>query len=106
MVDATVVYTHGTWTVKPGSEDKFEAAWTALAEWTVGVYPGVHGTLLRDRDEPRRFVSVGPWPSAQSVQEWREHPEFQRRVAEIRGLLESFEPRTLDLVVEVADVTR
>jgi heme-degrading monooxygenase HmoA len=96
-----VIYTHGTWIVKPGGESEFIAAWTAFAEWTAGLYPSTHGTLVRDRDEPRRFVSFGPWPSAEAAQEWRAHPEFQRRVGEIRDLLESFEARTLDLVVEV-----
>jgi heme-degrading monooxygenase HmoA len=96
-----IVFTHGTWVAKPGREAEFVTAWTAFAEWTTSVYPGSRGTLLRDREEPRRFVSFGPWPSSEAAESWRAQPEFQRRVVEIRECPESFEPRTLDLVVEV-----
>jgi heme-degrading monooxygenase HmoA len=96
-----MVFTHGTWLVKPGREDDFVAGWTSMAEWTTSLYPDARGTLLRDCEDTRRFVSFGPWPSAGVAGEWRAHPEFQRRVREIRACLEEFEPRMLDLVVEV-----
>jgi quinol monooxygenase YgiN len=99
--DSGTVFTHGAWLVKPGREEEFVAEWKSLAEWTASLYPDSRGTLLRDREEPRRFVSFGPWPSSEAAEKWRAEPEFQRRVAEIRECLESFEPRTLDLVLAV-----
>ena len=49
----------GIWQVKPGSEDDFITAWQEMADWTMrevqGAEPG--GTLLRDREQPSRFVS-------------------------------------------------
>jgi heme-degrading monooxygenase HmoA len=96
-----IVFTHGTWLVKPGREDEFVAGWTSMAEWTTSLYPDARGTLLRDREDTRRFVSFGPWPSADVVGKWRAHPEFQRCVSEIGECLEEFEPRMLDLVVQV-----
>lgn len=97
----SVVYTHGTWTVKPRRADDFVDGWQELAEWTRSVYPDARGTLVRDRDDPNVFLSFGPWPDAVTAAAWRSHPEFQAHVGRIRESLESFEPRLLDLVVEV-----
>ncbi len=94
------LYTHGTWKVKRGREDEFIDAWRELAEWTKTQFPDARGTLLRDRADPRRFVSFGPWPSLEAIEEWRAAPRFQESVARLRGLLEAFEPQTLDVVVK------
>lgn len=61
------VYTMGIWQAKPGREDEFAAAWWEFAEWTGREFLGVektNGTLLRDRDQPGRFVSFGPWEAS------------------------------------------
>jgi heme-degrading monooxygenase HmoA len=92
------VWTHGTWTTKPGRADEFVAAWNDLAQWTAAGYPGAQGTLLRDREHENVFVSVGPWPDLETVQAWRASDGFRERVGRIQELLESFEPRTLDPV--------
>ena len=90
----------GIWQVKPGSEDDFITAWQEMADWTMrevqGAEPG--GTLLRDREQPSRFVSFGPWPDEQTIAAWRGSAGFQERVGRIRGLLEDFSPATLDPV--------
>ena len=97
------VYTSGTWVAKAGREDEFIAAWQELAEWTTSEVPGaVWATLLRNLDDPRRFVSFGPWDSMEAVAAWRAMPEFAERVAGIRDLLESFEPAAFEAVVEVS----
>jgi len=97
-----MVYTHGTWIVKPGQEDEFERRWHELAGWTISNFPGARGTLLRDLEQPGRFVSFGPWPTAGHADRWRAAPGFADRVARIRETLESFEPRTLQLVAEIS----
>lgn len=91
------VWTHGTWTVKPGREDDFVRAWRDLArrgssELEVAGRP----TLLRDRETPNVFVSFGPWPSIEDVNRFRSSSAFRESVAAMEDLLESFEPRTLD----------
>ena len=58
------VYTLATWYVKPGREEEFVSAWDELADWMVETGYEWSGTLLRDRQERSRFVSFGPWPSA------------------------------------------
>lgn len=96
-----VPYTIGVWSVKPGRAGDFVAAWTAFAEWTAAnVHGAGRGTLLRDTGDDHRFVSVGPWESIEAIEQWRSHPGWSEHVAAIRELLTSFEPSTLELVVE------
>ena len=96
------LYTVGLWSVKPGSEAAFVAAWREFADWTVKHQPGaLEGHLLQDIDESSRFVSFGPWKDAQSIQAWRERPEFQTFLAKVRELCEVVQPGTLRSVVYV-----
>jgi quinol monooxygenase YgiN len=91
------VWTHGTWTVKPGREDDFVRAWRALARRaTTELGVASRPTLLRDRETPNLFVSFGPWPSIEDVDRFRSSPAFRESVAAMEDLLESFETRTLD----------
>jgi len=97
-----MVYTHGTWNVKPGQEGEFVRRWHDLADWTIANFPGARGTLLRDVEQPSRFVSFGPWPTSEHAERWRSASGFGERVTRIRETLESFEPATLQLVAEVS----
>jgi heme-degrading monooxygenase HmoA len=94
-------YTHGVWQVKPGRADEFVAAWTELADWT---FANVEGTgsakLLRDLEREDRFVSFGPWQSLEAIEAWRNLDGFKDHVERIRELLVSFEPSTLEPVIE------
>jgi len=93
------VWTHGTWTVKPNSEDAFVEAWLALVREARGeLAPPEPPTLLRDRDRPNVFVSFGPWPDVAAVERFRSSDVFRDAQARMRDLLEAFEPRTLDEV--------
>jgi quinol monooxygenase YgiN len=94
------VWTHGRWTVIPGREDDFAAAWRELADWTGSQFTTAGATLLRDRDQPNVFFSFGPWPDLETVGRWRGSDGFQQRISTIRGLLESFEAHTLDPVAK------
>lgn len=100
------LYTHGEWTVKEGREEEFVAAWEELARWTEDHVDGASwAKLLRDREEPHRFISFSPWRDAEAVAEWRERPGFQARVATLQELVSSFVPRTMDLAAEVGPPT-
>jgi heme-degrading monooxygenase HmoA len=97
------LYTHGRWVVKEGQQERFQAAWQELAEWTNANVEGAVGgeaRLLQDLDDPRLFYSFGPWESLEAIQAWRAADGFQARVGRIRELLDSFEARTLRLVVQ------
>jgi heme-degrading monooxygenase HmoA len=94
-----MIYTSGDWMVKPGREEEFIEAWHDLAEWTATeIAPGAPAMLLRDRDEPARFRSFGPWDSDEQVAAWRQSEGFLARIGRIRELLDRFEAHTLDVV--------
>ena len=95
------VYTLGVWTVRPGAEDDFVAAWRDMAGSTAADFPSATAVLLRDRDRPNLFISYGPWQSLAEIESWRGSATFRDGVARIRTSLETFEPHTMDPVVTV-----
>ena len=96
------LYTSGRWTVVPGREEEFVAAWSELAEWTSAQVPGSNWARLLQHQEKRNvFLSFGPWDSAEAIAAWRESPGFQERVGRIRGMLEDFEPGVFDSRAEI-----
>jgi heme-degrading monooxygenase HmoA len=95
------VYTVGIWTVKAGREADFVAAWRAMAEATLAEFPDAHGTLLRDADDSRRFISFGPWKSHEQVQAWRDSAAFKEGVGAIREVLDDFRPGTYEISAEI-----
>jgi quinol monooxygenase YgiN len=97
------MYTSGVWIVKEGREDEFERRWQESVDAISLDYPGVKFMLLRDRENPQRFVSFGEgWRNAEQVEALRESPGFQDSIASIWRLLDSGEMTTLDLVSEVS----
>jgi heme-degrading monooxygenase HmoA len=98
------LYTCGTWTVVPGREDDFVAAWSDLARWTSEAISGSGwATLLQHHEKPNVFVSFGPWDSAEAVEAWRASPGFQERIGRIRALLEDFEPGLFERRVQLGE---
>jgi heme-degrading monooxygenase HmoA len=93
------VFTLGIWTIKPGHEEEFIEAWRDMATQTQAEFPDAHGTLLRDREAPNRFISFGPWESLEQVEMWRASAAFRDGVARMRELLDAFEPHTMDPTV-------
>ena len=91
-------FTQTTWRVRAGQEDEFVRRWAEFAEW--GALQGLtaKAQLLQDMDDPRLFVSFGPWESADSIMRWRATTGFHERLARLQEVLETFEPRTLELV--------
>lgn len=85
------------WTVGPGNEDAFIETWRDFARWTVEHQPGAagDGTLLRDTENPRRFVSFGPWNDPRSMAAWRKTPGFQAFFARFRELCSAVEPHSM-----------
>jgi quinol monooxygenase YgiN len=92
------VWTHGTWTVKPGQEAAFVMAWSNLARASLGVFGSAPPTILRDRERPNVFVTFGPFESIEDVDDFRASDLFHEGLSTIRPLLESFEAATLDEV--------
>jgi heme-degrading monooxygenase HmoA len=94
-------YTSGMWQAKAGEEDDFVAAWRDFAIWA-RTMPGC-GTLrlVRDIDEPSRFMSFAPWESFEAQRAWKEGGEFRERIMRVRRHTDDFTPSTYELVIEV-----
>jgi heme-degrading monooxygenase HmoA len=89
------IWTHGVWTVKPGREDDFVAAWRAMAGAAVEeLDPAGKPHLLRDRERPNVFRSFGPWNDMESVERFR--ALIQPHLAEIRQLTDEMDVFVLD----------
>ena len=65
---------------------------------------GQRARLLRDAESPTTFISFGPWLSGDAVKNWRTAEGYHERVARLQEVLESFEPRTLELVARGVSV--
>jgi heme-degrading monooxygenase HmoA len=100
-VDLMTIYTLGIWTVKAGREADFVSAWQELADRTKSDFPDETATLLRDRDQPRQFVSFGPWQSLEQIDQWRGSDTFKQGVAKLQELLDEFAPHTMDLEAQI-----
>ena len=94
-------YTSGAWLAKEGEEDDFVAAWREFALWA-RTMPGC-GTLrlVRDVDQPSRYMSFAPWESFEMQRAWKELDEFPERIMAVRQHTTEFTPSTLELVLSV-----
>lgn len=91
-------YTHTTWRVREGNEEEFVRCWGEWAEWSRRQGLVENALLLRDTEDPQRFVSFGPWESVGAIAGWRALPGYQERVDRLRRVVDGFEPRTLEVV--------
>ena len=97
------MYTSGVWVVKEGREDEFARRWQESADRLVLDFQGVKFVLLRDRGDPRRFVSLDEgWRNAEQIDAAHATPEYQDAMASIWRVLESGETAALDLVASVS----
>jgi hypothetical protein len=98
-----VICTAGTWVVKAGRSEDFVRRWEESASNLSLEFPDVTFRLLRDRDDPHRFVSLGDgWRNIEQVEAARSLPSFQDSMASIWRLLESGDLSVLELAVEVS----
>jgi heme-degrading monooxygenase HmoA len=92
------IYTNGNWKPRQDDEQAFVEAWTEFASWASSM-PG-SGTLrlVRDLNDPSRFVSFGDWGSIDEVKAWKGSPEFRERMAHVLQHVEDFRPGEMKLV--------
>jgi heme-degrading monooxygenase HmoA len=95
-------YTSGIWVVKPGEEDDFIAAWKKFAA-SGRAAPGCVGALrlVRDVDEPNRFMSFGPWESVEAQQNWKATDVFREGMTRARRHVDDFTPAVYEVVASL-----
>ena len=97
------MYASGMWMVKKGHEDEFARIWQAAADQASLTFPGVTFRLLRDAENPRRFLAItGAWRNAEQIASARSLPAFQDLMAQTDKLLESSELSTFELAAEIS----
>ena len=94
-------YTSGVWLAKAGEEADFVEAWRELATWA-RTMPGC-GTLrlVRDLEQPSRFMSFAPWESFETQRAWKESDAFRERIRQVIRHTDEFTPSTYELVTMV-----
>jgi len=93
------IYAVGVWSVRPGNEQAFIAAWKEFSAWTAVHRSGAgYGTLLQDIGNPSRFISFGPWDDLEGVRAWRQQPEFMKALARFMDLCDEVTPGTFRLL--------
>ena len=58
--------------------------------------------LVRDLDQPQRYMSLAPWDTFEAQEAWNSLPAFPERIGRVRQHCENFEPSTLELVTQVS----
>jgi quinol monooxygenase YgiN len=97
------VYTSGVWVVKEGREEEFTRRWQESTDQLALDFPDVKFMLFRDRENPRRFVSLGEgWRNADQIDVAQSTPQFQDSMASIWRVLDSGEVAALDLIASVS----
>jgi len=97
----TETYTNGTWTVKDGEDDAFVAEWTNFVNW--GRMHAGSGTfrLVRNVDEPQKYMSFADWESFDAQKAWKSEPEFKERIGRVRSHCIDFQPLVYELVSRI-----
>jgi quinol monooxygenase YgiN len=97
------VYTSGVWIAKEGREAEFARRWQESADSLALNVPDLKFMLLRDRENPRRFISLGEgWRNSEQIEAAQSTPEFQDAMTSIWRVLETGDISTLDLVASVS----
>ncbi len=97
----STAYSSGVWKVKDGEGDAFVEAWTKFAGW-LGTQQG-SGTarLVRDLEDPSRFLSFAPWDSVDEMHAWKSDPAFAENMGALQDHVAEFTPSELELIAEV-----
>ncbi len=101
------VYSSGDWHVKPGKEQEFIDTWKQFASWSASEFgggtgmQGIGAKLLRDKEDPSFFRSVGEWPDERMLEEWRSSDGFKQRSEKLREMVDDFHIRAMEVAAEI-----
>ena len=99
----TGMITSGIWKVREDRRADFIEGWSSFASWASSQEGAATLRLGQDTIDPTRFVSFGPWQSADRVHTWKAGPEFRERMARVQQYVDEFHPSELDLVAWATD---
>jgi quinol monooxygenase YgiN len=86
----------GIWLIKSGKENEFIDLFQKFADWVFSQNLGaIEVYLLQDVQEPRRFITCGPWETIQKMDEWRKLQEFKEFFADAKEISDEITPLTM-----------
>ena len=86
--------------VREGCERPFEDVWAEVAP-RVREYPGLLGqSLLREKDQPRTYMIMADWETAEHLRAFEESPVRQALSAALTPLREAAQKTVLDDIGE------
>ena len=94
--------TTGVWVVDDAKQEAFIEAWASFSAWASSMDGAGPLRLGRDGGDPRRFVSFGPWDSAEQVHAWKASDEFRERMGAVLRHVAEFHPTELDAVASAS----
>ena len=95
------IFASGTWKTNPDSEAAFVQAWTEFATWA-STKPGVGALhLLRNLNEPGRFMSFSDWESTDDLESWKSAADFRERLAHVLQHVAEFNATELEAAATV-----
>jgi quinol monooxygenase YgiN len=101
------VYTSGNWSVKEGSVEAFLDQWRALADYCIEHGIGArYFRLIRDRANPRHFVSFGEWDGREALSLSRARPEFLRLWRGCQQLCDEFSGSDYEVALDIETTSR
>jgi len=96
-------YTSGNWRVKAGREQEFISAWREAASWSGAEFdPMGWAKLLRDKDNPSHFVSIGEWADESAIERWRNDEEFKNRFVALAEFVEEVDIHPFEVAAEAS----
>ncbi|HUK92444.1 MAG TPA: antibiotic biosynthesis monooxygenase family protein [Methanomicrobiales archaeon] len=100
MGDSGKIHLSSIWTVRPGNENDFIAAWKEFAALSSHAEGAIAGILLRDVADASRFISFGTWTDPETARAWRHQPEFRKAFARFMELCDEITPGVFQLIAE------
>jgi heme-degrading monooxygenase HmoA len=80
-------YTCSIWTVNQGQEDSFLEAFGRFTDEATNNFGALEGMILRDSGDPKTFIVIRRWESAQSLERWANSAEMPVLFAPIGATL-------------------
>jgi heme-degrading monooxygenase HmoA len=87
--------------VRPGAEEEFVRAFSAIAEKVRDDAGSVRQTLMRDPEDPRSFVVMTDWVSRDAFTQFERSSAQDELTAPLRALRESSSMAVYEVVVDL-----
>ncbi len=87
--------------VRPGAEEEFVRAFSAIAEKVRDDPGSVRQTLMRDPEDPRSFVVMTDWVSREAFTRFERSSAQDELTAPLRALRESSSMAVYEVVVDL-----